>query len=282
MATKTFKKVFTNKEESMQARRDKGVPIKKLNDDYIFLDYEPYGKFFPAEEMIEFVIQPEDVIVDVTEEPLHCKIYRYVLHAGEIYNREEAPVGLDYKTGLTVSLFEVPTFEAGELTNMKWYADEARTDLIIDVSIVYNRDFLGHATNRVTTRSWVREDGTFHPDQKITTKTYDDVGKIVEIQTRRKNLVDQLKLPILSVIQQNTPLLDGETMPEFAMRIQGIGKDFLRRNKEYFTTFIEDGDLRLRSEISSSQESWMSGLMPDGVTTIKQYLLSQIDLVVPS
>lgn len=214
-----------------------------------------------------------------TLEDLKCKIYRYVDNIRD-YNLIKAPVGLDYVTGLTVKLYPKRTFVKGELQKVEWHSSQDYNDLIIKVDIIYERDLTGFATKRTTTRTWYREDGTEALPKKITEKVYssDMISQIEEGQKRRGNLIKGLQIPMVGFLLHTVAPLEGESELERSARIIKLGRKFLSDNKKYFTEFIEDSNREITEVIEEATEFWMDNIIDANGTTIRQYILNEINI----
>lgn len=225
----------------------------------------------------QVVFDPSYVPFDPSSK--YCKIYRYVPE-DQKHNKTNAPVGHDYITGLTTRLFAKRTLIKGELIKVEWYADEEKTDLVIVVDIVYERDPLGFATRRTTTRTWIREDGTEATPKKVTIKAYSDdmLSQIEEGQRRRGNLVKGIQMPVMGMLIATIPAKSGESEVERQGRIVLLGRKFLSDNKQYFTAFTEDSNREIVEVIEGSTDFWMDNIIDGNGTTIRQYLLNELNI----
>lgn len=147
--TNVYVKEFASKEEAMVYKRDitAAVIYHYNNERWIITHIDEWldGEQLPLE-----TLDTSLMYVDETE-PRSCKLYRYM--RSPEFNEDEAPIEHDYIIGLTTKLFPKRTFIQGELQRVEWFADEAKTDLVIDVDVEYVRDALGFALERTTTRS---------------------------------------------------------------------------------------------------------------------------------
>lgn len=216
----------------------------------------------------------------VNPNTLKVKIYRYVTDVSD-YNVFHAPIDLNYNTGLTTTLFAKRLFNQGELQRVEWHSTDELNDIILSVDIVYQRDSVGFATRRTTTRTWYKENGEEALPKKITEKVYsiDPISQIEEGERRRGNLVKSLQMPIIGFLLSTIPPKDGETEIERSSRIILLGRKFLRDNKEYFTAFIEDSNREVSEIIANSTDFWMDNIIDEeNGTTIRDYLLNQLDI----
>jgi len=210
---------------------------------------------------------------------------------------------IDYKRELIVSLIPIRTIVKGELVKVDWYASmDAATgtipeNLILSVSVSYNRDTTGFATYRVTNRTWYNRDGTANTDVKTTTKHYfvNHYEMIVEGLRRRKLLVNNLQIPVLTFMKE---VLASQGYSDTAIMLKG--RAFLDDYEDDFSKFIEnsstitdpaDVNFGRKSVIVQLEDSaaagrninyneWLDLAPPSigGMTTIRQFLINEFDI----
>lgn len=209
----------------------------------------------------------------------HLKIYRYIQNSND-YRLFDVPKGHDYKRGLTDTLFPKEYFNHGEMYKSEYFSDEAQTDLVIRVDILYTRDAMGFATNRTTTRTWILEDGTEHPDTKVTTKVYrmGTLGPIEEGIRRRGNIVKGLQMPILGMMIGTISAKDGESEPERQTRCVMLGRRFLEQHKNSFTMFTEDSNRQIVEDVSEATDFWIDAIVDAQGGTIREYIIEALNI----
>ena len=204
----------------------------------------------------------------------HVKIHNYIADH-EDHSLYAPPMMHNYISGTTTKFFPKRTMVKGEVTRVDYFVDEALTDLILRVEIEYTRDALYLAIYRVVTRSWFKEDGTAHPDTKVTKKIYtiniDD--QIKEAHRRRQNIIDRLLLVVLGMMIATMP---GESMTD----ILKDGRDFNHDLGVDFSTYISVGGEEIVTVISGAIISGITGNWIDNVidgegTTIRQYMMEE-------
>jgi len=164
----------------------------------------------------------------------------------------------------------------GEVTCVEYYSDEALTDLILCVDIVYNRDALYLATDRTVVRTWFKEDGLAHSITKVTKKNYtiniDD--QIKEAHRRRQNIIDRLLLVVLGMMKA--------TMPEESLNnILIDGRGFNHDYEVPLASYVSVGGPEILVTISGATMSGITGNWGDNVinasgTTIRQYMMEEL------
>jgi hypothetical protein len=194
---------------------------------------------------------------------------------------------INYNTELSQSIFPKRVFTKGELTSVVWYSDQLLTNKLLDVTMVYVRDAMGFAVSRTTTRKWVREDESFHPLFKITTKSYtiNPIDQILEGKRRRSNIVDGVQLPVMSFLleTQSGTLTQGEILL--------MGRDFLDAMEPFFNRFVKNsssindvaspdfGKKEIVVEFETSTDAWLDDLPAAlGGATIRQYLIGEFSI----
>lgn len=272
-----YKKIFASREEAMQEQKAKGFKhIHIINGDYCYKALTVNDEHYTG--MVAHNPDESDVVSLVKECADCCKILRYIPNPE--WELGVAPIEHNYITGLITRLFAKRTFVQGELQRIDWYADEMETDLVIRVEVVYERDAVGFATRRTTTRTWIKEDGTDASPQKITIKNYtsDMLGQIDEGVRRRGNLVKGIQMPVMGMLLATISAKDGESEIERQSRIILLGRKFLSDNKKYFTAFTEDSNREIVNVIEGSTDFWMDNVIDGNGTTIRQYLVNELNI----
>jgi len=208
---------------------------------------------------------------------------------------------INYKKELNQSLIPKRTIVKGEVTQVDWYsalnASMEPENLIIRVIVGYTRDATGFATSRVTTRTWINEDGSDNEETKVTLKYYfiNTSDMIDEGLKRRKLLVNSIQIPTLTFMSEALIPL-GYTQEAVVL----IGRNFMDDYETDFSKFIEnsstitdpaDPNFNKKSiivELENNDSDGKNGeynLWLDkapgglgGVTTIRQYLISEFEI----
>jgi hypothetical protein len=215
---------------------------------------------------------PDSVwLYDSSEDEVFCmpKIYKYVKYGVTLKHHHE----INYNIELESSLYPKRTFTQGELRNVKWYLDSDCLDLILETDIVYNRDSLGFAEDRVTTRTWYNVDNLPNPEVKITYKSYtiNQLDQIDEGITRRGNVIKGLQIPILGMMLNTIPDLEPPVIIQ-------MGRDFLKLYQSSFQSFINESHNQIYIDISSANDYWLDNAIDANGTTIRDYVLNEINI----
>lgn len=244
-----------------------------------------------GEELTQQQLDDLDSIISAYSVPKKFKIYQYVPET-TIHDPYIFPADIDYKTGLTISLFPARVMVQGELQEVTYYAEYDALEAyeldkfkqpVLKVEINYTRDSLGFAQYRSTTRSWYYEDGTMCTSvQKITSKVYDFLGTIAEGKRRRQNIIDGSMIPVLGMMiqtclvapQQNPPLF--ATQPELVLE----ARRFLSSCKAHIIDFVDDSSTEFSDWLSTATEVWLNNVIHQNGTTIRQWLMNEIDVQV--
>jgi hypothetical protein len=165
----------------------------------------------------------------------HIKMYRYMDGVDDPFEKLKVPKGHDYKAGLTTRLHLKRTTVKGEVVKVDYYSDSELTDLVLTVEISYTRDAVGFATERTTTRKWVMENGDYHPDTKVTTKSYTDnpEDQIKEGARRRQNIIDTIQPAVLGGMIE----VLGASMNQ--LQILLMGRQFIDEFEGQFDRFVK-------------------------------------------
>jgi hypothetical protein len=204
---------------------------------------------------------------------------------------------INYKKELTQALIPLRTVTRGEVTKVEWFksldAEMKPTDLVIKVDVVYNRDVTGFATSRVTTRTWINEDGSENPERKVTNKYYfvNPSDMIDEGLRRRKLLVNSIQIPTLTFMTEVLVPL-GYTQEAVVLK----GRAFMDDYEQSFSNFVENSStitdpaspdagmktivVKLRDESSVNYNEWLDKAPASlgGMTTIRQYLINEFNI----
>jgi hypothetical protein len=157
------------------------------------------------------------------------------------------------------------------------------SDLVIVVDIVYDRDSLGFAAKRTTTRTWICEDGTEAAPKKITEKIYslDSLSQIQEGIQRRRNIVESLQMPVLGSMLATIPAKVQESETERQSRILTSGRRFLAAHKRSFTNFIEDSNKIIITDIQNADDFWLDNIIDQNGTTIRSLIITCLSIDEP-
>jgi len=266
-----YVKTYASREEGMIDKRDNSRVIFDYEGNTIAYETEPTtgyvedGAFNPANAVL------------IEEQPLDCRIYRFI----QVNNHDKdiAPIDHNYNTGLTTTLWPKRDFSSGELYRVCWFADQAKTEIVIKVDIVYNRDPLGFPIDRTTTRTWFREDGTEATPTKMTVKEYyaDPILQLKEGVTRRGNLRTNLIANVMGMMMAVVPLLSGETEAERQARVVLLGRNFLALYKKEFNDFVDDSNKAIINLVLQAQDFWLE--LPNPLaptTTIRDYVIAEL------
>lgn len=284
-----YVKEFENKEEAMAFKHEHSATIHLYgSSDYIYISESEY---FDSEQLPLLSIEDSLLYVDDTN-PRACKIFRFI-QVPEL-DETEVPKGHDFSVkGLVTNLFPLRTLVKGELQNVKWYADKEKTDLVIEEAMNYNRDVLGFALDRVTTRTWYREDGSAHHDTKVTVKEYDDLGQIEEGVRRRGNLVKSMQKPILGLLGQTMPnmgpaeigIIATKFYEDFGFQFNGsmehvilIGREFMKKHQNAFNAFVGESNKKILFDLQEDDAVWLDNVINGSGTTIRDFLISELTL----
>jgi hypothetical protein len=199
---------------------------------------------------------------------IKVKIHNYINDSD--YDVFSPPKEHDYIIGLNTSLFPVRNFYFGELQQVLWYSDIEKTNLVLRADMVYTRNSLGFVTSRTTTRTWIREDGSDHPDKKVTIKEYTQNEAISEGVTRRSNVVSGFQQPAIGLMIQAAGMSPIDAVLE--------GSRFMESISSQINSYIHTPRLNhFQQALTDATESWLNANIGNGVT-IRQYLINFITI----
>lgn len=222
----------------------------------------------------------QDVFRADLRAPHYVKIYRYT---PDILNQDftKPPKGTDYGgTNLTRRLFRQRNFVKGELQSIEFCAGYAGqglsgpifNDAVVRENHVYARDANGFPISRTVTITWLKEDGSDHPDTKVYTKFYSKLEAIREGKVRRKNLMDQLQIDVLGLIMMT------ETALTYDQQL-ALAQAFANANVMGMQAYVELNDKAffIGSIQADTTTDWLDNLVPNGGgATIRDFALAAL------
>ncbi len=137
---------------------------------------------------------------------------------------------------------------------------------------VYTRDANGLALRRDITISWLREDGSAHPSQKVRTKLYSPLEQGREGTRRRSNVIDQMKLQLVGMLAAT------ETAGDFTAAVI-LGQTFFTAHFQEIAEFVETASDQITADLIADTTPWMNNFVAAGVT-IRAVLLDQVQPIV--
>jgi hypothetical protein len=222
------------------------------------------------------------------------KLHRYIATNGQDHRQ------VDYKTGLTARLEKkVTAMVDGEVQEVEYHADEDFDDLVIKVAVFkdqalttpgYARTSNGLAVERWTERTWYREDGTAHPDTKVTHKAYshDALQQMREGRRRRSNVIDQLSITVLNLLVATETAVDPlNPTPAEITAAEAIAIPWLATYDDHVNNYIRVGDLAWKTtgtpNLTDDTATWLDNdCEPVGYpasTTIRDVILGSLNEV---
>lgn len=191
----------------------------------------------------EAISGADETYMDGTLIPAHVAVispvkqYRYMVNA-DSRDQTIAPIDHDYKVSLTRRLHPKYVILLGEMWTAEWYADydpdtDVFSDLILKVQVDYYRNAVNIPLKRITTRTWIREDGTDATPAKITTKFYRGNERSTEIERRAKNAISMQNTIGLGLIITDQMTNHGKTYEQAV----GIGLTYA---SEWYAHFQDE------------------------------------------
>lgn len=163
-------------------------------------------------------------------------------------------------------------FHFGELREVIWYADSAKTIPVIKVEIIYNRTSTGIALSRQTKRSWYKKDGSLSL-LKVTNKTYNEIDMMDEMYTRRTNVVSDGIITAVYALSLIYPSMDPTERED-------MGKEYIGERQLEIDKFIKSGTKDLLNSITQdTTTTWMNTTIAEfGGATLRETLMYKLDI----
>ena len=203
------------------------------------------------------------------------KIWNYVL-PGVQHDEDQSPLDIDFKTGLTVRLHPERIFDNGVLvevihnlgTSVNPDGTLSFSDPVVQEKFEYTRDPYGFALYRVQTISWYLEDGTIGPDTKTLQKFYSPQERIAELERRRRNIVDNVKIIVIGAIAATQQVDTSEAVQ--------LGRAFFDDHQIAIANYIESGgDALIQGVEGDNTHVWLNNQIAPQVT-IRAFLLNEL------
>jgi hypothetical protein len=181
------------------------IMINYINDNLDIYDYK--NNIINNDEFIAFYNYFQNKFLSLNN---YFKIYEFITDdCINLYNNYSlTPKSIDYIKDVDIRFARKETFTNGFLTNVEYYESSTTgadnityfTNPILNVNMKYFINNIGYVAYRETTRKWVKNDGTYSNDTKISTKNYNGLLSREEAITRRNNIINQLVIDIVNIV----------------------------------------------------------------------------------
>ena len=226
----------------------------------------------------------------MTLNPEGYRIYNYM---EEHYDDDEDfPFDVDFKTQLTVTLHKVtyPLLQ-GEPTHIIYYADYTKAIEVcrIDFTILrYDKNnpgeepLHGFIKQKIAALKFYKNDGTLSTDFKDLGRYYlypDDIQLMLNEGVQKRGLIyENLKANVLGMLQAT--LGPGGANTHTLDEAKQVGVDFIASNKAGFDNYVDAYNTQIITDLTNnSTDTWLDNVInPSPVTTIRQYMISELDL----
>lgn len=168
-------------------------------------------------------------------------------------------------------------FNKGELEQVNYWAEydvstKTYSDLVIKEEITYNRDIGWYIQDRDKVISWMGDDESI-VDTKITKKFYTPVEAAKAGEKKRANIISEVKVNVIGMIAATEAITVAEA--------EVLGMAFVEPLEIYMGNYIRGVTQPFIDAVTNTDLvafPWMGNVInPDPVTTIQQYVLSEID-----
>lgn len=195
------------------------------------------------------------------------------------------PKAVDYKKDVNGRLHPKRTFVKGFLTECEYFenaglAVDPNTGFtgityenpVLKVEIDYYIGGDGYVSYRDTTRSWVKHNGEYSTDTKMSRKYYSKIEAKEEGKRRRNNIIDQLTLEVGAFVVLT------ETGTTSVQEAEALALPFLDELDTSIDKYLKGNTEPIINSITSADTSthyWLDNTVPgsDPAITIQQYLL---------
>jgi len=201
----------------------------------------------------------------------YYRIYDQINDANVIIS-DHPPIDLDYDLmGFNKKRF----FNKGELERVEYYENYTLSATTFSVKTVeeirtYNR-INQMLSSRVMSINWILSDDTTG-FTKNTVKYYTPIEAIQAGETRRSNLISNLKITVIGILMQ----FSGAS----SIIAQQVGTPFLDKYSIDIAKYIQGYEQQLKDAIDADDEfNWLNLVIPNtGGITVRQYLISELTI----
>ena len=279
MSRQTFTPTKLSRTQEIYAGRLHLQLKEAFPDKFEHIEKEPSSNDF---DMIfnQDLTQPEidQIDNDILANHDNVRYYAKILELALPGSKDKDFRGLDYTVELSQKLFRENTMVRGELQKVEYWDNAAKDNKLIQVDIVYNRNDMGFAESRTTTRTWFSQTGSELENKKVTTKYYDMLGQIQEGKRRRGNIVDAMQMPILGMMMATLPGMSAPWNTMTQPEIIQLGRDFLKLHDTSFSAFINESHKQILDDVLNASDAWLDNVIDGNGTTIRGYILNQMNL----
>ncbi|NJO64324.1 MAG: hypothetical protein HC836_41010 [Richelia sp. RM2_1_2] len=204
----------------------------------------------------------------------YCLIYDYIdysNYANDI-NAKKPPINLDYDI---IGLHKKRYLVKGELVKVEYYGEynpvnKQYSKLVVSEDRIYYRENQ-MAHKREMTIKWYLNDGSVG-FSKDTLKYYSTTEAMSELDTRRSNIISELKINTVGLIM----MCSGVT----SIQAQVIGKPLLSSYSTQISKYVQGYEQELRDSIANDNiYQYLNCVIPNtGGITIRQYLISGLTI----
>lgn len=199
----------------------------------------------------------------------YYKIYDY-FNIDDTIDPQKAPLSLDYDI---IGLHKKRGLVKGELILVEYYGkyeNGVYSDLVVREDRVYYR-INQMVSKREMDIKWYLNDGTIGTT-KHTIKYYSVTEGMQELDTRRSNVISELKINTVGLIMA----CSGVT----SLQAQAVGRPFLSTYTIEISKYLQGYEQELRNAITNDATyPWLNLAIPNtGGYTIRMYLLDGIDV----
>lgn len=204
----------------------------------------------------------------------YCMIYDYIDYSNYVnsINTKKPPMSLDYDI---IGLHKKRYLVKGELIKVEYYGEYNPTTKEYS-KLVVSEDRVYYRVNQMVDRremviKWYDNDGSVCVT-KNTTKYYSITESMQELDTRRANIISDLKINTVGLIM----MCSGVT----SIQAQAIGRPFLNTYGVEISSYLHGYEQVLNTAIySDTQYEWLNLVIPNtGGITIRMYLLDGLDV----
>lgn len=218
--------------------------------------------------------------IKLTDAPIEYKIYSLLAADAKLkrIDRGILPVDIDFKTGLSVDLFEEVHMSHGAPVYKQFYTDATSdengvitySNPIVRIDYTFDRDSISLAKSCTQEFRWYDTNNNLSVECKTIKDFYNTVEAMAETELRRRNVINDLKVKTIGLLMYTRQLSQADAAQ--------TGRGFLAAYKAEIYNYIDEANTGFADAVTSAPVNdypWLDDMTPYGVT-IRQFILNGI------
>jgi hypothetical protein len=193
-------------------------------------------------------------------------------------DKRRLPVDIDFKTGLSSTLYKEVTMLHGAPVSKVYYTDVTGNEdgsvtyssPIVRIDYTFERDEISLAISCTQRFRWYDTEGNISTGYKDTKDFFNTAEKIAEAEQRRGNIIADLKVKTIGLLMYTQQM----SQPDATT----LGRPFLAQYKQDIYNYVDEANTGFATSVTNASAEtypWLDDMTPYGVT-IRQFILNAI------